>query len=303
MGVMQGRLPRFATKQEDGRERTSGLRPNLSSAQGVGRREVAAAFLIGLFLTSVPGAAESDTLSYDPSRCSTEAGDFVHVAFWETVLRLPKDDLLYIQDFPPERLAQAPTPPMPAELEGCPGNPIRARAYFIRLAGDTVPPALPLTEAGYVPLQRLALVASRPQHWGTQLSDEQAVARCFIRADGFEVLANGLELCQFPPDDLSLSKERWAVSLRAPADVYEAPLSRSFVSNCSGKFPQGNWCNVTYKLTDQVLIQYRYFSKRLRFEDLIVFDRALRQALNEWILKGFVWGEELNTPTSEERPE
>lgn len=284
-------------------EQNSVLRPGLSYAQPVGRRAVVAALLTGFFLTSMPVTAESDTLSYDPSLCAEEPGDFVYVALWRNVFRIPADQLFYILDHPPDELPRVPPPPRPSDPEGCPGHPIQAAVFDFALSLDAWPTSAgdpPLVEGG---AWRFKLVASNSERWGLQPSLENDYRRRCSRASEVEQDESGLLICRIPRQDKPDDRSVWAFSAYADPGIYAAPFDRLFTSSCLASInDRYHNCSVAYKFLPDVNISYRFRTIDMPISQLLGYDRALRARLKASLIEGYDWSVDPETPRGSPQP-
>ena len=268
-------------------------------------RRLAASVAAFLCLASLqtPSFAESSQLTFDPSLCAEDPGDFVYVALWQSVFRIPADQLFYILDHPPDELPRVPPPPKPDDPEGCPGHPIQAAVFDLALRLDAWP-----TNVGDPPLVegrawRFKLVASGPEQWGLQPAQEIIRERNCSHASDIEQDASGLTICRVPRSDKPDDKSVWGFSAYADPDVYAAPFDRLFTSSCLASInDRYHNCSVAYKFLSDVNISYRFRTIELTISQLLRYDHALRARLKASRVEGYDWPFDLETPTGFPQP-
>ena len=272
----------FAAKQ-----RSAGLSEVFS---GFWRFAAGVAAFLWFASLQTPSFAESSQLTFDPSLCAEDPGDFVYVALWQSVFRIPADQLFYILDHPPDELPRVPLPPKPDDPEGCPGHPIQAAVFDLALRLDAWP-----TNVGDPPLVegkawRFKLVASGPEQWGLQPAQEIIRERNCSHASDIEQDASGLTICRVPRSDKPDNKSVWGFSVYADPDVYAAPFDRLFTSSCLASInDRYHNCSVAYKFLSDVNISYRFRTIELTISQLLRYDHALRARLKASRVEGYDW--------------
>ena len=250
------------------------------------------ASFVGLVVTE-PARADSEIVSYDPSQCATDPEGTVTIALDRLVMRVPMDALSSIRDLPPEARAVAPAPPDPSEPEGCPDHPMVGRSFYFRYLSDTLHNNSSLSSPAQRRIDRLLLVAARPDFWGLQPSEERSFERICNDQQIRDELDNGLLACLVRPDITGRPREHWPFAAQAPLDLYTAPFGRPFMVHCTWGFRPGtHQCDVTYKLYETVNVSYRFEPGRLPLDDLIDFDRGLRASIESMRIHDFVWPDE-----------
>ncbi|WP_375596579.1 hypothetical protein ABWI00_09860 [Algihabitans albus] len=268
-------------------------------------RRLAASVAAFLCLASLqtPSFAESSQLTFDPSLCAEDPGDFVYVALWQSVFRIPADQLFYILDHPPNELPRVPPPPKPDDPEGCPGHPIQAAVFDLALRLDAWPTNVgdpPLVEGG---AWRFKLVASGPEQWGLQPSLENRHHSACLLAAEIEQDASGLLICRVPRRDKPNDRSVWAFSAYADPDIYAAPLDRLFTSSCLASInDRYHNCRVAYKVLPDVNVSYRFRTVDMPISQLLSYDRALRARLKASRVEGYDWPIDREIPRGSPQP-
>lgn len=257
---------------------------------------------------AVPSStAGTRTETFDPSRCAKNPNGMIYLAFWETVIRWPMEDLFYVGDFPPERLARAPVPPRPDVQEGCPGNPIRAQSFFVGLRNSSISNHRKLGRKDLAPVSRIALFASaqdKPHHSPTVKFGKQGFKKCMARArelgTGTEVRSNGLIVCPYPPADPSMPKARWRLHIRSDS-TYLTKSRIHIYTTCSREIVSGGReCDYNYNFYKYVNISVRFNTRYLDIDKIISLDKALRHAMTAGIISDYPWRGPLSPPETGE---
>lgn len=278
------------------------LRLSHSSALGGIRRyglkaTVIFGSLFGLVLTSgqQPAAAQTQKALFDSAQCDVDPEGMIHIALWEVVVRIKAEDLFYVRNFPAVRLQKAPNPPRPDVLEGCPGNPIRAQGFRIRLPTPGLPENLSRPKSDYPPLLRLDLISSEPDHFGMQPLRENAYGRCVERSRSvgpeLERLPNGLYVCRFKPINWRTDndKESWPFSAQSDPSIYKTPTGRAFTIQCWRRLFRKQICFVSYKYSSLINISYRFYRNDYIINNIVFIDKKIRNSLNNSIIKDYEW--------------
>lgn len=235
--------------------------------------------------------ARAGELQFSPSSCATDPGNKIHLALGHTVFRVPLDSLVYILDLTQDDpLAPPPKVPDPNVPEGCPGRPVQAKAYTLRvreseLLGQTDPSEG--TDAQFVPFR---LVWTSPNYWGTQLSAERRYKNRCSAFGVWEELQNGLVSCRVKYKEAPELNQNSAIILQARPEIYSTPLGRPFVIGCLPRLGMGSQsCDNVYKLHPTVRFVRRFDLQRVDVNDLVDVDRALRAWIEDARVEDFQW--------------
>ena len=278
-----------------------GMAARAVSGRRAGRREfrplpgaITAATLALLAAVDL-AQASSEIVHYDPSQCSTDPEGTVTIALGRVVLRVPMDALSSIADLPPQERAVAPVPPDPSQPQGCPDHPMIGRAFYFRYLSDAVQDGSLSNQPLSRRIDRLALIAVRPDFWGLQPSHERRFRQVCTDYQLRRESGNGLQICHVRPNDTERPERHWPFVAQAPLSRYVAPFDRPFTAYCTwGSRPGTHQCDVDYKLYDTMNVAYRFEPGRLPLDDLIDFDRGLRAWIESVRVDGFVWPDERN---------
>jgi hypothetical protein len=254
----------------------------------VGAHVLAAALAAVVVGVPLAESASADEFEYDSSHCTPDAKGFVYLEIGREVFRWPQEELTVIGDLPPELKAAAPQPPDPDEPEGCPGHPIQGRSFSFaysykaileNTANPTYPPGAP---------SLLRLFSVTEDYWGLQPSTEQAFHSTCDRWQIRVQLPEGLTGCKVPTTDSQIPPEEWATYYEASSTEYTAPFGRPFIVSCHGAV-RIMLCNVRYKLLPTVNMRYEFELRRIPIEQIISYDRSLRDRVFSALVRDHSW--------------
>ena len=259
-----------------------------------------AAILLGIALACLPlegSKTFAQRFTFDSAACKDGGDGKFYGAAGRLVLAIPADELTHIGSLPQGRRAELPRAPDPSEPEGCPDNPFQGLTFAFGyqhrvIRGDTRnPPDL----QGGVPRQ-LRLIAAEPSFWGLQPSREKRFDDV-CREYGIREEAGGdIEVCYVKPALDLASRQQWAAYLKADTKKYMAPFDRPFVARCGGALlgnaeEKHRECDVDYKLFESLNISYEFSTREVSFDQIVNFDRKIRERLLSFEVRDFSWAE------------
>lgn len=222
----------------------------------------------------------SESLRFDPERCEDNDG-YAYIALGRVVVRVPYDRGPLARYLASETRHQLPVPPDRASPEGCRGRPS---------------PAIELNLTGYqtVVLEGRFSDANAPL---TRLSVNWLDTNRSFLQEANEVFAN------------TLRREKKCVSIRGQhldacsrnsrsiiyitrAEYGSAPRGRPLVVVCgTGTVLSENDCQVSYRLQDEIALNYRFDRRGVPPDRIIEMDQAVRSGVLVMIDSSFVWPE------------
>jgi hypothetical protein len=221
---------------------------------------------------------QAGAFDYDPSTCSTEADDTIHVALDSEVFRFPKDDLVLVGT---AVSSSERTAPIRADPFGCPGNPVRAMSFAlaIQYLDQVSKPLNPMTET-------FELLTAAPDFWGLQTSDIYIAQLWCTRSDAIRgMIGEQMEQCRVPSPGANADERGGA--FRAISHQYSAPFDKPFVVLCLHTILTS--CEVHYKYLPTVNLRYKFTLSKLPPRQFIDFDRALRAKLDAARRPDYPW--------------
>ena len=254
-----------------------------------------------------------EKFSYDPSTCKTDAHGKLYIALGRNVLALPSSGAIIVARYGNDWL----TPPDPTDSVGCPNNPEQLTGFGFPYAYNTAAgkenTPFPATHAARLDLLQLISIhgyrdvpPGAATSWaGEDLETKIAKVVCET-ASIHEDLPSGLSVCRFgPKDSSSMRLEDWTATYVGRSEVYETPLGHPFIVNC------GPWtystgighCDVSYVFSPGMGVTYRFrpyhgLPPRLSVDQVVEFDRGLRAAISNALVKDYTWPEQPPHPKS-----
>ncbi len=268
----------------------------------IGRAGVTArliAPLVLLLLCAQPAWAQH--FHFDPASCKHDTGH-MYIAFGRTVLTVPtpkQADAVVDPIHPGEAHLTAPDPTDPT---GCSGNPLQSDSYASFDSITLLGAAPENTELGVpdllliVNLNRGVSLSAQDGAWAPQRDNHDIAEELCRTATVREQLPNGLMACRVKPTEpANAPRVDWGASYIAKKNVYSAPLGRTFVVICSpGLYSDGiGYCNVTYQISHDIGLTYRFqphlTTHPIPISQIIAFDKSLRVAIENAIVKNYPW--------------
>jgi hypothetical protein len=265
------------------------------------------------FCSHVYGAdSEKREFRYEPSTCKTDAQGKLYIALGTNVLAVPTSGAVVVARYGDNWLQ----PPDPAEPIGCPRNPEQLSGYAFPYAYN----ASVGKESGSFPnshlqadlLQLINIPGSsgapspNDTEWGAELSGQKfAMQICSGDAisghasEGWaiihEELASGLAACRLKHGDLEKRTEDMRAAYIAHSNIYQTPLGRPFVVNCSDQLYtiSVGHCDVDYVFGPGLAVNYQFQPHRgqrvIHIDQVFDFDRGLRAAISAALVKNYRW--------------
>lgn len=95
-----------------------------------------------------------------------------------------------------------------------------------------------------------------------------------------------------PQKDKSIPKEKWSVYFSSEGSDYRTPLGRSYYASCiswvSLRFRE---CSAVYNYSDYLKVAYRFWLEKIPSEEIIAFDKGLREKIESMQVQGYPWPE------------
>lgn len=238
--------------------------------------------------------SSSPNVTYDPDTCKEDAGGMAYLAVGRDVFRIPATQNMKIRGMTKKEREKLPPRPDPSEPEGCPGNPVWGRGFSIAYKHtpkhpENYPEDVTFRAESISIAKRFD---SKINH--LQLSGEEMFVRTKNNFNECELLAVGLEGCRIPTKDKSIPRVEWGVFYRAKPDVYSVPFDRPFIVSC---YPYSNgWqpCYVAYGYSEESKLLYKFWLEKIPVEEIIEFDKGLREKIESVHVKEFLWPDTVN---------
>jgi len=257
--------------------------------------------VVAFALGNAPARAMG-TLDYDPTKCKTDAGGKFYVAIGWNVLAMPLPGKAIMIDT--SRLKHR-EPPDSSDQEGCPGNPLQTLSYGLPFTylpeGSAAPrdPTKPMIGAWGLELIDLYFgeIETKPitTEWNAERVDRLQFDDFCAKSTIVEELSNGFTACRLQWRKSQTRTEDWMALYKSHVESYATPLGHPFMMLCGGDMltERIEHCNVRYAVTPNLGLVYHFHPYlgpiRLPLDHVTDYDRALRTAIESYIVKDYVW--------------
>ena len=231
-------------------------------------------------------------VSLYPATCTAGLKDRVYLSLGRSVFELPISPQvsgIYVTSVEPDHSPNNPAPTVPTENAGCLGHPLPVASIGLQFSyqrkyGQPVRP-------GYIIGAFKIQLFKWDDSWKIDNFIDGVTRLNCERASIKEEVPGGLIACLVKPikpdmNRASVRVEDWGGSYYAEKDTYSNPLGSQFSAWCGPDTYSGHIfsCDLNYLLRFDIRISYKfhpYSTARyyLPVEELVGFDRALRQAI------------------------
>ncbi|OEC33664.1 hypothetical protein SAMN05216600_11910 [Pseudomonas cuatrocienegasensis] len=243
-----------------------------------------------LILLACLQAGQVGAVVFEPEKCpEPDPEGKAYLSLGEAVLRVPLRTLNItsapLPDWP------LPTPPDASQPPGCSGHPLAKQGVMTDFAitawlRDRKQPST--SQLRSIGLSRARRDSYERPGWFQSAENYYALA-CERRPKRVS-LSNGLQGCLVtdgPENDYVGRKEVGVY--RADPKAYEMPLGQTFIVDCMPDIPAGAVCDVDYKVLPTVNLRYRFNTKFIPLEEVIEFDRMLREQIEQAVVTDYKW--------------
>lgn len=219
-------------------------------------------------------------IQYDPTKCKINDNGLVYIAIDRIVIRQPIANLTYISRGGKSYIETLPSPPMPEEPEGCPGNPIQGLAFnfkHISYVGGTSQDTEVNTKTDRISI----VLAAGDKPYLQQNEIYSLICQRFSLLDQTQLGFRGCKKSFICDEDAAYE----AIDYRSPDGIQVAIFCRTQVY-CQ---PIPLVCNGAYLLQPNLVVSFGFSTAAFAVSDFIEADRQLRDRLNSSEVANYQW--------------